>query len=374
MSVLRICLIANPNSIHTQRWVQYFAGRGHDVHLIGEKPIAAAPPPGCHFHDLTLHTNQRKVRYLVWAQAVRRLVRVIQPDVLHAHQVASAGWLGAAAGYHPFLATSWGSDLLLGTRRSRAQRVLARWVLRQADRITCVSQNLAEATVALGAPPLRVEVVPWGVDLDLFHPAETDHTPGETPLVLSIRAMRALYNPQVIARAIPAVLARVPQARFVIRTYNSDQGLLAQVQQQIADSGAGYAVSYVGDLPGDAAIADLYRRAAVAISVPSSDGTPQSVLEAMACGVVPVLSDLPSLREWVADGREALLVPAGDSEALGQAIVRLLDDRALVHSLRSAGLARSRERADSRRWMQRNEDIYRELAAAHRPQSVDDGG
>ena len=237
-----------------------------------------------------------------------------------------------------------------------------------------MSQNLAEATVALGAPPLRVEVVPWGVDLDLFHPAETDHTPGETPLVLSIRAMRALYNPQVIARAIPAVLARVPQARFVIRTYNSDQGLLAQVQQQIADSGAGYAVSYVGDLPGDAAIADLYRRAAVAISVPSSDGTPQSVLEAMACGVVPVLSDLPSLREWVADGREALLVPAGDSEALGQAIVRLLDDRALVHSLRSAGLARSRERADSRRWMQRNEDIYRELAAAHRPQSVDDGG
>ena len=130
---MRLCFISNPNSIHTQRWVHYFAGRGHEVHLIGDKPPAAAPPPGIHFYDLTSQTNARKLRYLLWSQQVRRLMQTIQPDVLHAHQVASAGWLGAAAGWHPFLVTSWGSDLLVGPRRSWVQRQLARWVLRQAD-------------------------------------------------------------------------------------------------------------------------------------------------------------------------------------------------------------------------------------------------
>ena len=107
-------------------------------------------------------------------------------------------------------------------------------------------------------------------------------------------------------------------------------------------------MDYIGDLPDDDAIAELYRRATVAVSVPSSDGMPQSVLEAMACGAVPVLSDLPSLREWVSDGREAFFVPIGDSTALSQAIVRLLDDPVLLARLRSAGQERVREQADSR--------------------------
>jgi len=363
MSTLRLCLIANPNSIHTQRWVRYFVERGHEVHLIGEKSLTGAPPPGARFYDLTQQANLRKARYLVWAQAVRRLVRTIRPDVLHAHQVASAGWLGATAGYHPLLVTSWGSDLLVGARRSAVQRQLARWVLRRADRITCVSQNLMEAALALGAPPERVEVVPWGVDTGIFHPTPPDFLPAGPPMVLSIRAMRPLYNPLDMARAIPAVLAQAPQTQFVIRTYNADSSLLAQVHDLVEHAGATAAVDYIGDLPDDDAIAELYRRATVAVSVPSSDGTPQSVLEAMACGGVPVLSDLPSLREWVSDGREALLVPVGDSTALSQAIVRLLDDPALLAKLRSAGQERVREHADSRRWMQRNEAIYWELTA-----------
>ena len=207
---MRLCLIANPNSIHTQRWVRYFVERGHEVHLIGEKPLTGAPPQGARFYDLTQQSNLRKARYLVWSQAVRRLVRAIRPDVLHAHQVASAGWLGAAAGYHPFLVTSWGSDLLVGARRSAAQRQLARWVLRRADRITCVSQNLAQVALALGASPERVEVVPWGVDTGIFHPAPPGSLPVGPPIVFSIRAMRPLYNLMDIGRAIPLVLAQAP--------------------------------------------------------------------------------------------------------------------------------------------------------------------
>lgn len=297
---MRLCLIANPNSIHTRRWVRHFADLGHEVHLIGEKPLSAQPPAGAVFHDLTRQGNARKLRYLVWARTVRRLVRQIQPDLLHAHQVASAGWLGAAAGYHPFLVTAWGSDLLLGAVRSPAQRYLARWTLRRADYVTCVSQSLVEAALALGVERQRIELAPWGVDTTVFRPGDAatpsvsmtreaalSMTGRAAPLVLSIRGVQPVYQPLTVAAAIPLVLARRPDARFVIRTYSADAGLLAEFQRQVAAAGAAGAVGYIGDLPDDRAIADLYRQAAVVVSVPSSDGAPQSVLEAMACGAAP---------------------------------------------------------------------------------------
>ncbi len=362
---LRLCIIANPNSIHTRRWVSYFVQHGHDVHLIGDKPLVAAPPENVTFYDLTQQTNARKLRYVVWAQAVRRLARQIQPDVLHAHQVASAGWLGAAAGYHPFLVTSWGSDLLVGARRSTAQRQLARWVLGRADYVTCVSNQLVAAARALGVTAEQVELTPWGVDTALFHPGEALNP--RPPVVLSIRGIKPIYNPLVIAHAIPVVLARRPDVRFIIWTYSVDAELLAAFQGIVSRSSAAGAVEYVADLRNDHAIADLYRRAAVAVSVPSSDGTPQSVLEAMGCGVAPVVSDLPSLQDWVQHERTGLVVPVGDANALAAAILRLLDDDTLRASIRNAAVRQVQQHADSRLWMQRYEQIYQQLAAGQRP-------
>lgn len=369
---MRLCLIANPNSIHTRRWVRHFADLGHDLHLIGEKTLTTQPPAGAAFHDLTQQNNAAKLRYLVWAQAVRRLVRQIQPDVLHAHQVASAGWLGAAAGFRPLLVTAWGSDLLLGAARSPVQRQLARWTLRRADYITCVSQPLLEAALALGVDRQRIELAPWGVDTTVFRPGDTSATLGVTgeagPLVLSIRGVQPVYQPLTVAAAIPLVLARRPDARFMIRTYSADAGLLAEFRRQVAAAGAADAVAYVGDLPDDRAIADLYRQAAVVISVPSSDGAPQSVLEAMACGAAPVVSDLPSLRAWVRPEQEGLLTPVGDARALADAVVRLLDDPALHASIRAAAVRLVQQRADRRLCLARYEAIYQRLAAGQRPQ------
>ena len=364
---MRLCIIANPESIHTRRWVRYFVERGDEVHLIGEHATWQVPPAGVVLHDLTRLVNVRKVRYIAWALAVRQLVREIHPDLLHAHQVASAGWLGAAAGWHPFLVTAWGSDLLLGTRRSWAQRQLARWVLRRADYVTCVSEELARQARLLGVDPARLEVVPWGVDAEVFRPGPPSEAwreqlgLGEGPVVLSLRAIRPVYNPLVIARAIPLVQAQVPTAQFIVRTYSYDPSLLDEFRTIVEAAGVASAVRYVGDLPDDRAIAELYRLADVAVSVPSSDGTPQSVLEALACGVVPVLSDLPTLREWVRHEEEGLFVPVNDTAALATAVVRLLNDAALRERLRTQGIALVGRRADRRMWMEHSAGIYRRL-------------
>jgi glycosyltransferase involved in cell wall biosynthesis len=376
---LRLCYIANPYSIHTHRWLRHFLAGGHEVHLIPASPEKgeAAPgaiPPGVVYHDVMARSNVRKLRYLVWGWLARRTIHRIRPDLVHAHQVAGPGWLAAAAGYRPLLVTAWGSDLLLGPERSQLQRHLARWVLKHADYVTCVSHGLARAAHALGADPARTEVVPWGVNTGIFYPAPAAPSAGEarqrwhfdrTPVVLSLRPIRPVYNPLEVARAIPLVLERVPTALFVVRSYHPDPAVLESFQAFVEEGGFGPAVRYVGELAGDEDIAGLYRAADVAVSVPSSDGTPQSVLEALACGLVPVLSDIPALRDWVEHEREALFVPPGDTAALAAAIVRLLTEGDLRTRLGRNAVQLIRARADSRNCMRRYEEIYQALAGRH---------
>jgi glycosyltransferase involved in cell wall biosynthesis len=265
------------------------------------------------------------------------------------------------------MVTVWGSDLLIKPTRSWVFRALARWVLRKADYVTCVSEQLVEEARELGADPTKLEMAPWGIDRTVFHPAEREATLREAlnlgpgPVVLSLRPIKPIYNPMDLAYAIPKVLEQVPDAQFIVRTYACHRDLLEQFRSIIARYDATQAVRYVGDLPDEQAIANLYRAADVAVSVPSSDGTPLSVLEALACGTVPVLSDLPSLRAWVRHEVEGLFVPLGDVQAISDSIVRLLIDEELRQRMSQRGSTLIRKRADRQVWMAHAEDLYKQL-------------
>lgn len=378
---MHLCYIANPFSIHTRRWVRIFAERGHTITLIGVAPQRKPLEPGAFPPDVRLinfveRYNLRIVRYLLWGLMARRIVRDLKPDILHAHQVAGDGWVAATTGYHPFITTAWGSDLLLGPQRSWAQRQLARWVLRRADAVTCVSSQLAEAARMLGADPERVTVAHWGIDTRIYSAGPADAnlrqqlTPGFGPVILSIRALKPVYNPLTLAQAIPGVLKQYPEAHFIIRTYAADSETLQQFQDLVASNGAAHNVTYVGELADERSIAVLYRLADIAVSIPSSDGTPISVLEAMACGTMPIVSDLPSLREWITDGENGLLVPVGNAKALTEAIVQLLRTPQVREQFRQRNQEIIQTRANQTLEMGKMEALYQQLSESQQKRSA----
>jgi len=365
---MKICIIANPNSAHTHRWTNYFVKHGHDVHLIGEHPAFRDPSPGVIFYNLCGTTNIKKYRYLRWGIETRRIIHQLQPDVLHSLGAVSAGWLGRYSGYHPHIVTVMGSDInLLGTR-SALFRTLTLSTLRHADYVICLSNELSKMVLSYGISPQRCEVVYLGIDLNIFRPEEDstiiraklglDHS----PLVLSIRAMNWIYNPLDIANAIPKVLQKSPRTKFAIFTYNQDKKLFSQFNQIIDRSGAMHAVTYVKPLDDDSIIADYYRAADVAISVPKSDGTPSTVLECLACGTPVVLSDLPTLHDWVENEKECLFVQTGDVKAISDAIIQLIENTTLRKDMGGQAVTTMEKRADQNLWMQRSEDIYYQLA------------
>jgi len=367
---MKLCMIANPNSVHVHRWMQHFVDRGDTVHLIGIMPLRVDLPPGVIFHDATAWTRLPKLQYAAGALATHRLVRSIRPDIVHSHFIDGGGWLGAAANYHPFIATAYGSDLLVAPQRSWIFRRLARWVLARADHVVCWSGPLAQAARALGAQCEKISIVHNGVDTVTFRPDPTaaaavrtqlNLSPG--PIVVSMRALRAIYNPLDIARAIPLVLKAIPTAQFIILTYNHDPALLARFQATVQEAGAAQSVHYVPRLNGDHEIARFWQAADVAVSVASSDGTPMSVQEAMACGTACVLGDIPAFHGWIEHEENALLIPLHQPPALAAAIQRLLQDEPLQARLASNAVGYVQEHAARDIMMRRGEKIYGEQLA-----------
>jgi glycosyltransferase involved in cell wall biosynthesis len=108
-------------------------------------------------------------------------------------------------------------------------------------------------------------------------------------------------------------------------------------------------------------MADLFRQAQVVVSPTTHDGTPNTLLEAMACGCFPVVGDIESLREWITPGENGLLVTPDDPRALAGAIVQALETPALRASAAAYNQRLVAERAEYKQGMRRVEDFYQEL-------------
>ncbi len=357
---MKLCYVAPGRSVHTERWLSAFVERGHQVHLI------ALPGEEASIEGVTIHRlseGRPKMRFVSWTLAARRILRTVRPDILHGHYLTRYGWLAAASLFRPLVLTAWGTDAYLDPPRSRATRLLTGWALRRAALVTADADDLRRQVVRLGAAPRRVQVVQWGVDTTLFRP-DLDASElrqrlrlGEAPVILSTRALAPNYRQDVILRALPAVLSVVPDAVLVLKYHEYDQAYLERLRALTGELHLERAVRFVGGTP-YAELAAYYALADVFVSVARSDGTPVSLLEAMACGAVPVVGDLPALREWVTDGENGFCVPGGDTAALGGALVRLL----VAPKMRTQFARRNRdiirERADHAGQMGRMEQLY----------------
>ncbi len=333
---MRICYIAAGTSIHIQRWVNFFAGRGHEVYL-----ISPHFPPGYQGYDRRIRFHQLNrlapriwpvSRYpsgLTWPVQVRRLVKKIQPDVLDTHYITVHGYLGAITGFHPLFLTAWGSDVLIMPRRNPLHRLLTQYSLKKADIVICDSETLKKGLLALKTAPEKIKIIYNGIDTRQFSPRHTDGTLRtrlrltEAPIVICFRALSPVYNPEMLIRAIPLVLKEVPGANFIIGGDGEQRNYLEDLAGSlgIADN-----VRFVGYIPHDE-LPRLLASSDIYVSTSLADSTSLSLQEAMASGLAPVVTDLPANREWITDGENGFIVPPDDTSALADKVVYLINSR-----------------------------------------------
>ncbi len=379
---LRIAVLADFDGPHARSWLRWFVERGHDVHAISyyapREPIDGvtvhALRPSAHGASAgggasgAASLAGRLPRGLVRvAQALRyrraglaRTVRAIAPDVLHAHYVVEHGFYGALTGFHPYVVTAWGSDILVEPGRDPLTKLIARWTLRRADAATSNNRYMAERMAALGAPRDRISVITLGADRSFLdrHDASVNvgaAEPGRAPVVLSTRAHEPLYNVADVIAAYARVARARPDAKLVVAHGGS---LTQDLQRRAAEAGG--RVEFIGFVT-PVALRDAMTEAEVFVSVPSSDGTSVALLQAMAAGCFPVVSDLPTQRELVEDGVTGFRVPPHRPDLLAERIVRALAEA----DLRRAAAARNRALVEDRglneHEMAKMEAVYRQL-------------
>lgn len=328
-----LLLIADGRSIHTQRWAEYFAMRGHEVHLATYDPMNRT------LLGVTEHvlSSQWKSLYLAFIPrhfAIKRLVRQIRPDLIHAHFIAKYGFHLPCLAQCPMVVSAWGDDILILPRKSRLIAVYTGAVMRGADLIYAVSENIRSHILGdFKIPPKKVHYLPFGIDTDLFSPPlSTRSMEFPTIEIFSNRGFFRVYDNDTLIQGFDLAYRKNPALRLTLKGDGPQE-------QSTRDLVASLGLSDVVTFRRKTAYADVpldYRRADIFITTSVSDGTPVSILEAMASGLPCIATSVGGIPEWIENGTTGLLIPPHSPEAVAEAIETLAHDPTLRIRIGSA--------------------------------------
>ena len=254
-----------------------------------------------------------------------RWLREVDADWINAHYLTSHGtmaWMARRLGVRAQLAGSaWGSDILVAPRQSAALRWATQRVLRDCAIATSDSAHMAERMRELGAA--HVLTFPFGLEEMPPEPVKKDREPRR---FFANRGLEEIYDPMRVLHVFARAAAAWPEARLVVANEGSMKEAL---RARAAELGLAPRVDFVGRLDA-AAQAREYARARWYLSLPRSDSVSVSVIEAMAHGCVPLLSDLPANRELVRDADNGLILAQEREEGLVEALDRLASRADLI--------------------------------------------
>ena len=383
MRKLKIVNIGWANSIHVERLVRWFAGKGHDISIITNNPKEI---PGVKAYDIRTKPDlrPRRERYkdlhfnIKWAHNlnqivhIRKLVDEISPDIIHSHSLWYPGYLGVHIKGYPFVLTVLNGDVLwtkddVDQYTSLYTKMRTKWGIKKADIITGVSEELVNACIRHGADKDKVYVMRRGVDLTKFNYSRDKaeirlnlKLSENSKIVLSPRNTGWMYNLDKIIKTIPQVISKVEDVYFVFIWHGHNADKERDLTNLATELGVQHAIKFVGFVNYD--LVALYHKAAdVMVSVSQYDSGPQALQEAMACENVPVISDLPCVREWISDGWNGILVNPNDVDQIADSITRLLQNEEMRKLFAERNWKLIQEKGDQDYWMGKMEELYYKL-------------
>jgi glycosyltransferase involved in cell wall biosynthesis len=323
---LRVLYFTRGFGPHDQRFVSALLELGHEVIYLGltakrDGLTGSVFSNRVHIEDdLVVDADPGWFDLIKLIRKTKETLRRIHPDVVHAGPIQKSALLVALAGYHPLVSMSWGSDLLMDARRGIGCWG-AKLTLNRSDALVCDCQAVKERAQALGMPSERIVVFPWGVDLSHFNPqgnAETRQKLGWSPdfVLLSARMWEPIYGVDLLIKAFIQAAQQFPNLRLIILGDGSQRTLIHDL---LADTGLEGRVHFAGMIA-SASLPDYYRSADLYISASHSDGSSVSLLEAMACGLPSLVSNIPGNMEWVKHGETGWFFADRAVEGLTQGI------------------------------------------------------
>lgn len=329
---MRIFFIANADSVHSHRWIRYFAE--HTDHTIYWASVAPSIDQwfwackNVKYYELVSPPKRLFFLNFLWrVVAIRHLIRSCRPDVVHAHYAGINGLLAALSGCHPRIVTAWGSDVLIAGKQF-LKRFVVSAMLRTANLITCDAEHMKKAIMNFGVPEQKIHIIQFGIDTDRFSPShstkdirsELNIVP-DASIVISLRNFDPIYDLGTLMRAMPLVLEKLPKIVFLLVGKGGEKTALEALAKEFR---VDRVVRFLGFIP-NIELPDYLRASDLYVSTSLSDaGIASSTAEAMACEIPVVVTDSGENSLWVKDGYSGYVVPVQSPPLLAEKIIYLL--------------------------------------------------
>lgn len=305
-------LLIGSNSIHTFNFFNLIKDYFAEIVLVTNQPHS--------FEDEKLKASyavysslKNPLNYCKAIKSYQEILVREKPDIIHIQQISTYSMmllkaLKKAGMRIPVVLTTWGSDILVVPDKNIILKKMVQYVLNNADYFTTDATFVAERMQSLANKPLHTIIANFGINV-------ADIPIQKENVVYSNRLHKPLYQIDKIIIAFSKFAKQNPDWKLVIGATGSETENLKQLCQTLDLESR---VDFVGWLDAKAN-SENYAKAKIWVSIPESDGTSISLLEAMSFGCIPIVSDLPANREWIENGKNGVIVSDSDQDFITEA-------------------------------------------------------
>lgn len=338
---MKICFLGDAGSIHIQRWCQFFRDKGDEVYLLSFRQGTIDGVKVINLGDgMEVHSSGGNFQYLKKVFSIKKIIREINPDVVNAHYLTSYGFMGALVNFKPFVVSTWGSDILVTPYRNALYKILTQYVIKKSNLLTSDSKFMSDKIIELGGEKEKVLTAPMGVDPEVFN-CENKRPLEKVSSFLSMRTLIENSNIDVIIKAFYKLSKEVENLELTIV---NDGDMRSELENTVNSLQLNNKVKILGAVSRDKVVS-LLKEKDVYISIPTSDSTSVTLLEAMACGIFPIVSDLPANKEWITDNHNGYILKDISVDEMYNAMKKSLNNISTINESAAINNAIIKERA-----------------------------
>ena len=322
---LKICYMGDATSPHIKFWAESFTKLGHEVHVIS--------PHNIEINGVQVHTTKTKynkfINFFLTYIIIRRLIKKIAPDIIHAHYLGTFSFLGVLSGFHPFIGTVWGSDIGLFRKRSPLTNSMLKYILKKSDLIEVsdeATRNFLNKKYKINNK--KIDFPYWGINIEEFKTMKCK----KNIHVLYLRKASQKYSTADYIEALNLVKKRSPKFTFTLirdKDYLKVEKLINEYKLEKNIKNLDWMPhSKMPELLNSSLIyVDSFHR-----NTPGG-GIGITAMEAMACELPVVLADNPGVSDYIKHNYNGLIYKGGDYKELAECIIKLLSSRKLREKL-----------------------------------------
>ena len=327
-----ICYVSHYLIEHDELFLKSLCNAGYYTHLVAftEKDlpenIASITGLNIHFKKIPDYLNSRKYSYPFLVRSLNKIIAKIKPDILHSGWTPKDGLMATLTGFHPHLSMPWGSEIMVHPYENILYKIVNNYVFKKSDHITCDSKHVKELIIKdYNILPQNITVFPWGINLKDFNNNDMKESKraelgwDDNTILIMTRKFEKFYR---IIEFID-VFHKLLKSNDNVRLFLLGSGSL---ENKIKSKIIKLNISNYIHMPGwvnRKEMNNYLNSSDIYISNSYTDGSSVSLLEAIACGLSPIVTKIESIEEWVEDGYNGYLVDIDNPEEMEKKIMKL---------------------------------------------------